>query len=91
MDERRIVWDAANRKHLLEDHPERHISLEEIEQMLTDSARIETYLADRAAYQTIGQTAAGRWLVVAWIVQPGGAYPIHARAASRRLIRRVTQ
>jgi hypothetical protein len=29
VDDRPIVWDAANRKHLGSDHPERHISIME--------------------------------------------------------------
>jgi hypothetical protein len=39
----------------------------------------------------VGKTEAGRWLVVIWIDQPEGRYPIHARAASRRIIRRVSR
>ncbi len=91
VDDRRIVWDAANRRHLGRDHPERHISLDEIDQVLTDAGRIESYLALRRAYQVIGRTSAGRWLVVIWIDQPEGRYPIHAREASKRIIRRITQ
>ena len=90
MDARRIVWDAANRKHLGEDHPERQISLDEIEEVLTDPRRGDSYQAHRDAYLTIGRTRAGRWLVVAWIDELEGVYPIHARAASRRVIRRLT-
>jgi hypothetical protein len=30
VDDRPIVWDAANRRHLGADHPERHISLLEM-------------------------------------------------------------
>ena len=36
------------------------------------------------ALQVIGRTYAGRWLVVIWIDDPAGRYPIHAREASRR-------
>lgn len=91
MDDRPIVWDEANRRHLGEDHPERHISIDEIDQVLTDTERIEIYLARRRAYQVLGRTSAGRWLVVIWIDQPEGRYPIHAREASRRIIRRISQ
>ncbi len=91
VDDRPVVWDAANRSHLGQDHPERRISLEEIDQALTDAGRIETYLAGRRAYQVIGRTSAGRWLVVIWIDQPDGRYPIHAREASKRIIRRISQ
>ncbi len=91
VDDRPVVWDEANRRHLGEDHPERQISLDEIDQVLTDAGRIEIYLARRRAYQVIGRTSAGRWLVVIWIDQPEGRYPIHAREASKRIIRRISQ
>jgi uncharacterized DUF497 family protein len=91
MDNRRVVWDAANRKHLSQDHPERKISLDEIEQVLHDQSRIEVYQPEREAHQAIGRTNSGRWLVVAWLDQPHGRYPIHARVANDRLIRRLTK
>lgn len=91
MDDRPAAWDTANRKHLSEDHPERGISLAEIEEILADPGRVEVHLADRAAFQAIGRTATGRWLVVIWVDEPEGRYPIHAGAASRRLIRRLTE
>jgi len=49
------------------------------------------YLSHRQAYQVIGRTTAGRWLVVIWIDRPEGRYPIHARAASDRIIRRLSE
>ncbi|MEO8744701.1 MAG: hypothetical protein ABI334_08025 [Candidatus Dormiibacterota bacterium] len=91
MDDRPVVWDTANRKHLGQDHPERDISLDEIGQALSDPGRLETYLAERGAYQVIGRTGAGRWLVVSWVDQPEGRYPIHAREASKRIIRRISK
>jgi hypothetical protein len=91
VDDRPIVWDAANRRHLGSDHPERHISLAEIEEALNVADRIETDLADRKAHQVIGRTSAGRWLVVILIDDRDGRYPIHAREASKRIIRRITQ
>jgi len=90
MDDRPVVWDRANRKHIGSDHPERGISLKEVDEILSDPNRIEVYLVDRLAYQVVGRTVARRWLVVIWIDQPEGRYPIHARAASQRIIRRLT-
>jgi len=91
VDDRPIVWDDANRKHLGSDHPERHISIAEIEEAFSDVDRIETELVDREANQVIGRTTAGRWLVVIWIDDPEGRYPIHAREASKRIIRRINK
>jgi hypothetical protein len=91
VDDRPVVWDAANRRHRGQDHPERRISVDEIDEVLSNPERIETYLALRRAYQVIGRTSAGRWLVVIWIDQPEGRYPIHAREASKRIIRRIIQ
>jgi hypothetical protein len=91
VDDRPIVWDAANRRHLGSDHPERHILLEEIEEALRDTNRIETELAGRQAHQVIGRTSAGRWLIVIWIDDRDGRYPIHAREASKRIIRRISK
>jgi uncharacterized DUF497 family protein len=91
VDDRPIVWDASNRWHLGSDHPERHISLQEIEEALRDPDRIETELTPRQAHQAIGRTAAGRWLVVIWIDDSEGRYPIHAREASKRIIRRISK
>jgi len=91
VDDRPVVWDALNQKHLGADHPERQISLEEIEEALRDPDRIETELPDRQANQVIGRTSAGRWLVVIWIDERDGRYPIHARKASKRIIRRISK
>lgn len=91
MDDRQVVWDPANRKHLGSDHPERDISLGEIEEVLRDLDRIESELASRGAHQVIGRTSAGRWLVVIWIDDRDGRYPIHAREASLRIIRRINK
>jgi uncharacterized DUF497 family protein len=91
MDDRPVVWDAANRKHLAADHPERGISLDEIAEVLEDGRRVEVYLENRDAFQVIGRTDTGRWLVVIWIDQPMGRYPIHVRKASNRIIRRISK
>jgi len=59
MDGRSVVWDAANRRHLGDEHPERGISLEEVEEVLADPDRVEVYLTDRRAYQVVGRTSVG--------------------------------
>jgi uncharacterized DUF497 family protein len=89
VDRRPIIWDYWNRKHLGQEHSERSISLDEIDEVLNDAGRFETYLDRRDAHQVIGRTRAGRWLVVVWIDERLGRYPIHARQAGRREIREV--
>ena len=34
-------WDAANHKHLIEEHPERQLSQDEIDEVLTNAKRVE--------------------------------------------------
>ncbi len=91
MDDRPVVWDAANLKHLGRDHPERRIAVTEIDEVLANPGRIEIHLASRKAYQVIGQTSAHRWLVVIWIDDEADRYPIHAREASTKIIRRISK
>jgi hypothetical protein len=62
-----------------------------MEGALPDAGRVETERSDRQAHQVIGRTSAGRWLVVIWIDEREGRYPIHAREASRRIIGRITK
>jgi hypothetical protein len=63
---------------------------EQIEEALRDADRIQAELAARKAHQVIGRTSPGRWLVVIWIDDRDGRYPIHAREASKRIIRRIS-
>lgn len=58
---------------------------------MADPGRVELHLIEREAYQVIGRTTNARWLVVIWIDQPEGRYPIHARPASKRIIRRSSE
>jgi hypothetical protein len=41
MDDRPVAWDAANHKHLIEEHPERQLSQDEIDEVLTNAKRVE--------------------------------------------------
>src|SRR5258708_13290516 len=75
VDDRRIVWDAANRRHLGSDHPERHISIAEIEESLRDGDRIETEVAYRQAHHVIGRTSAAPSPGAIWIDDHPAPYP----------------
>ena len=90
MDGRPVVWETHNRRHIEEDHAERSISTDEVEQAMNDPQRWErTVERDGDLYRTvIGRTSAGRFLFVAYVEVPDGRLPVHARQASRTLIER---
>ena len=90
MDARRVVWEASNVGRLLDDHPERNLSRDEIEEAMIDAKRIESAeIRGGVSYSTVvGSTLNGRLLVVVWVDHPGGRFPVHARRAGRRAARR---
>lgn len=90
MDSGPVAWDEHNRRHITEDHPERVISVAEVEEAMRDPRRIEaTVQRPDGTYGTVlGRTAAGRVLFVAYVDRHGGRYPVHARQAGRKLARR---
>lgn len=90
MDNRPVVWDATNVRHVERDHPERGIKRAEVEQTMNDPERLEsTELRASTTYHTvIGKTEAGRLLVVVWVDHPDGRFPVHARQAGRAAARR---
>ena len=80
-------WDEAKR---LTNFAKHGIDFVDAARIFEDSF-IETEVPARQAHQVIGRTAAGRWLVVIWIDDRAGRYPIHAREASNRIIRRISK
>jgi len=90
MDSRPVIWDASNRRHLIDDHQERGLSQADIEEVMNNVNLLEIPHPHRNSTLVVVQTKRGRWLVVAWVDHPNGRFPIHARPASRRLIRRLT-
>ena len=64
MDDLPLVWDRANRRHLTRDHPERLVSISDIEEVLADSSRDQRYDPVRDSYPVLGRTGSGRWLIV---------------------------
>jgi hypothetical protein len=93
MDTRPVVWDESNLRHLLDDHRERNLSREEIEEAMSDSNRIESAeISSGVTYRTVvGATVKGRLLVVVWVDHPAGRFPVHARQAGRRAAKRYYQ
>lgn len=91
MDDRGVIWDRHNQKHIEEDHPERAISWAEVDEVLTDPERLEDPTDRPGHYLVVGVTARGRVLVALWVDDPQGRYPIHAHQADRRAARRYYQ
>jgi hypothetical protein len=85
VDDRPVIWDRANRKHIEEDHPERGITAAEVEEAMTDARREEAPDPKRGGYWLVrGRTAAGRRLFVACVEYGDGRYPVHAHVIGRR-------
>ena len=81
----RVVWDRATRDHIVLDHPERRISQQDVNEVLTDPRRVEADDARHHSVVAVGATLKGRFLVVAWTPRGrGGMYPIHARPAGKK-------
>ena len=85
-----MVWEASNLHHLLDEHPERKLSREEIEEAMSDGSRIESAeIRGGVSYNTVvGSTLRSRLLVVVWVDHPAGRFPVHARQAGRSAARR---
>jgi hypothetical protein len=88
VESRPVVWDRFNRKHLTLDHPERAITVSDVEEVLADPERDDRYDPERDNHPVLGRTGAGRWLIVVWVDHPRGRYPIHVRTASAKIRRR---
>jgi len=90
MDARSVVWEPSNLRHLINDHLERRLTREEIDEALNDVHRIEsTEIRSGVSYHTVvGATQKGRLLVAVWVDHADGRFPIHARQAGRRAARR---
>jgi hypothetical protein len=93
MDDRPVVWDASNLRHIERDHPERGVAQSEVEEAMNDTDRIESAENRRGVdYHTVvGQTKKGRLLAVVWVDHAAGRFPGHARQAGRRAARRYYQ
>jgi len=87
---RHILWDRHNLKHLFADHPERGITKEEVEEVLRSPGSFVVPTPGRNTTFTVGKTATGRRLGIAWLDRRAGIYPIHARQVSGTQWRKYT-
>lgn len=76
-------WDANNIKHLFEDHPQRKLSIEEIESVFHDENAIveENLLTVRGErkYVIKGKSNQDRILFVMFVIRDGQIRPFSAR------------
>ena len=80
MEPRRAAWREHNLRHVTQDHPERGITKEDVEDVLADAERQEE--ADLAHGTTVarGRNRDGVVFLVAFHeLSDGAAFPVHAR------------
>lgn len=69
-----------NLKHLTEDHPERRIRKEDVDDVLADPNRNEKSDPNHGTVVAIGRNRDGDAIVVAFVeLSDGSAFPVHAR------------
>jgi len=85
-----MVCESSNLRHLIDDHPGRSLTREDIDEALNDVHRIEsTEIRSGVSYHTVaGATQKGRLLVAVWVDHADGRFPVHARQAGRRAARK---
>jgi len=88
VDERPVVWDRWNRRHIIQERSDRDLTTEEIEEAMSDPARIEIHRPEHESYELLGRTRRQRWLIVAWVDDPKGRYPVHVHEVGERALRR---
>ena len=88
-------WDTGNKGHVMNDHPLRANSTDEVESLFSDSTF--TPLPDRVddqgeqRYKAVARSNLNRILYVAFVVRNGQIRPISCRPASRKERERYAQ
>ena len=83
-------WDRHNVGHLLSDHPERGLSLAELESAFADPQHVEAETEQPFApprYIRIGRAATGRLLVMILLYKPASVRIFSAREANAKFTR----
>ena len=77
---RRAVWREHNLRHITEDHPERGVSKEDVEDVLADPDRLEAHNPTHGTVVAAGRNRGGEAPVVAFVeLADGDAFRVHAR------------
>jgi hypothetical protein len=74
------VLREHNLRHITEDHPERRVTKEDVEEMLADPNRVEAHDPTHGTMVAAGRNSGGEAFVVAFVeLADGDAFPVHAR------------
>lgn len=87
----RVLWDDNNRKHHLVEHAERGLTEDEIDEVLLNPMSIKVGDTKHKTMVTVGRTARGRPILVAWRALAKGMYPVHARRVSMKFWRQLNE
>ena len=80
MKPRRAVWREHNLRHITEDHPERGVSQQDVEDVLADPDRLEAHDPAHGTVVAAARNREGEAFVVAFVeLADGDAFPVHAR------------
>jgi hypothetical protein len=76
----RAVWREHNLRHITEDHPERGVTKEDVEEVLADPDRREAQGPAHGTVVAVGRNRGGEAFAVAFVeLADGDAFPVHAR------------
>lgn len=80
MEPRKAIWREHNLRHVTQDHPERGITQEDVEDVLADAERHEEADPTHGTTVAQGRNRHGVAFVVAFReLSDGAAFPVHAR------------
>ena len=75
-----MIWQEHNLRHVTQDHPERRVTREDVEDVLADHERQEEDDPPHGTTFARGRNRDGIAFVVAFLeLSDGSAFPVHAR------------
>jgi hypothetical protein len=85
MESRRVIWQQHNLRHVTQDHPERRVTREDVEDVLADNERQEEDDPPHGTTVAQGRNRDGVAFVVAFLeLSDGSAFPVHARRGTAK-------
>jgi hypothetical protein len=75
-----VIWHEHNLRHVTQDHPERRVTREDVEDVLADNERQEESDPPHGTTVAQGRNRDGVAFIVAFLeLSDGSAFPVHAR------------